>query len=211
MQKNLAEVKSILAQGSLCGRSIVSYLKEQGYSEIALFFETDVKERFKLALSSGNLQVAFNAAKELQDKDLFITLAQAALNLGNFEIPEKCYQIQREFDKLNFFYASTGQNDKMQKMQMVAQNVANPMLKFNTSIFCGNVEERVRTLVEAGQLPLAYMAARAHGLTEMTEFLEQELQDSTEFDHCQIMDEAAQYETRAKALMPLRPLKTAAD
>lgn len=55
------------------------------------------------------------------------------------------------------------------------------------------------------------MAARAHGLTEMTEFLEQELQDSTEFDHCQIMDEAAQYETRAKALMPLRPLKTAAD
>lgn len=65
MQKNLAEVKNILAKGSLCGRSIVSYLKEQGYSEIALFFETDVKERFKLALSSGNLQVAFNAANEL--------------------------------------------------------------------------------------------------------------------------------------------------
>jgi len=37
--------------------------------------------------------VAFNAAKELQDKELFLALARAALNLGNFEIPEKCYQL----------------------------------------------------------------------------------------------------------------------
>jgi coatomer subunit alpha len=38
-QNNLAEVKEILSQGNLCGHSIVSYLKEQGHSEIALFFE----------------------------------------------------------------------------------------------------------------------------------------------------------------------------
>lgn len=54
-QKNLAEVKEILSRGQLCGRSIVSYLKEQGYSEIALFFEKDIRQRFSLALSSGNL------------------------------------------------------------------------------------------------------------------------------------------------------------
>ncbi len=38
-QKNLAEVKEILSTGNLCGHSIVGYLKEQGHSEIALFFE----------------------------------------------------------------------------------------------------------------------------------------------------------------------------
>ena len=42
-QKNLNEVKEILSQGNLCGHSIVSYLKEQGHSEIALFFESDLK------------------------------------------------------------------------------------------------------------------------------------------------------------------------
>jgi hypothetical protein len=41
---------------------LIAYLKEQGYSEIALFFEKDIKERFKLALQSGNIQVAFEAA-----------------------------------------------------------------------------------------------------------------------------------------------------
>jgi hypothetical protein len=48
-------VKEILSQGNLCGHSIVSYLKEQGHSEIALFFESDLKQRFNLALASGNI------------------------------------------------------------------------------------------------------------------------------------------------------------
>jgi coatomer protein complex subunit alpha (xenin) len=54
-RKNLQEVKEILSQGQLCGRSLIAYLKEQGYTEIALFFEKDIKERFKLALQSGNI------------------------------------------------------------------------------------------------------------------------------------------------------------
>jgi len=88
---NLQEVKDILSKGTLCGRSIVSYLKEQGYSEIALFFEKDIRQRFNLALSSGNLAVAFEAAKEIQEKELFLKLAVTAINLGNSEIPEKCF------------------------------------------------------------------------------------------------------------------------
>jgi coatomer subunit alpha len=114
--RNLQEVKDILYKGQLCGRSIVYYLKEQGYSEIALFFEQDVRQRFDLALSCGNLQVGLETAKQLKEKDLFLKLAQTALALGNYEIPEKCYQLNREFDKLNFFYATTGSQDKLHKM-----------------------------------------------------------------------------------------------
>jgi coatomer protein complex subunit alpha (xenin) len=134
----------------LCGRSIVCYLKDQGYSEIALFFEKDLKQRFNLALSSGNLQVAFEAARELNEKELFMRLSATAISLGNYEIPEKCFQINREFDKLNFFYATTGTVSKLFRMQTVAENLKEPMLRFNTSIMTGNVEERVRTLLEAG-------------------------------------------------------------
>jgi len=87
----LAEVKEILSQGNLCGHSIVSYLKDQGHSEIALFFESDLKQRFNLAIASGNIHVAFDAAKELKEKDNFLKLAQTALMLGQYEITEKCY------------------------------------------------------------------------------------------------------------------------
>ena len=94
-KKNLIEVKEILGQGTLCGNSIVSYLKDQGHSEIALFFEQDLKQRFSLAIACGNLQVAFDSAKDLNDKECFNKLAQTAMALGNYEITEKCYQITR--------------------------------------------------------------------------------------------------------------------
>jgi coatomer protein complex subunit alpha (xenin) len=108
LQKNLAEVKEILSTGNLCGHSIVGYLKEQGHAEIALFFEKDLRQRFNLALASGNIHVAFEAAKEIKEKDNFMRLAQTAILLGNLEITEKCYQFVRSLDKLNFFYAATG-------------------------------------------------------------------------------------------------------
>ena len=50
-----------------------------------------MKQRFNLAIASGNIHVAFDAAKELKEKDNFIKLAQTALILGNYEITEKCY------------------------------------------------------------------------------------------------------------------------
>ena len=56
------------------------------------------------------------------------------------------------------------------------------MLRFNCSLLTGDVEERVKTLVEAGQLPLAYMTARAHNLTDMVEYIEAEMMQSDEYD-----------------------------
>jgi hypothetical protein len=56
------------------------------------------------------------------------------------------------------------------------------MLRYNTSVLTANIEERVKTLVEAGQLPLAYMTARAHNLTDMVEYIESEMTESEEYD-----------------------------
>lgn len=82
-------MKEILSKGDLQGNSIVNYLKQQGHSEIALFFEKDLKQRFSLAVSCGNLTVALEAAKELKDKECFQKLTQTAMALGNNEIAEK--------------------------------------------------------------------------------------------------------------------------
>lgn len=53
----------------------MAYLKDQGHSEIALFFERDLKSRLNLALASGNLPIALEAAKELKEKDAFTRVA----------------------------------------------------------------------------------------------------------------------------------------
>ena len=39
-------------------------------------------------------------------------------------------------------------------------------LRFNTSVYIGDIQERVKVLAETGQIPLAYLMAKAHGLKE---------------------------------------------
>lgn len=111
-----------------------------------------------------------------------------------------------QFDKLNFFWAATGSFGKLQKMQQVAAAQDDPALSFNTSLLTGNVQERVKTLAKSGQLPLAYMAAKTHGLHEMAEKIEEELGNDPQFDHIAILDEVNKYEGRGQSLVPLRPL-----
>ena len=60
--------------------------------------------------------------------------------------------------------------------------------------------------METGQLPLAYMTARAHNLSDMVEYIESEIMDSEEHDFATIADETEKYLARSKALVPLRPL-----
>ena len=102
-------------------------------------------------MASGNIQVALDAALELKDPQLLDRLSQTAVSLGNYQITERCHRENRQFDKLNFFYAVTGSTQRLQKMQdMVVPNIGDPMLKYNTSVLTGNVEERIKTLMENG-------------------------------------------------------------
>lgn len=134
--------------------------------------------------------MAFDAAKELNEKECFIKLAQTAMALGNYEITEKCYQLTRSFDKLNFFYAATGSLGKLQKMQAVASNIGDPVLRFNSATLTANVAEKVKVLAENGQVPLAFITARSHGLEEFAKTLETTLIESEEYDHERIFREA---------------------
>ena len=63
-------------------------------------------------------------------------------------------------------------------MAGVAASVNDPTLCYNTALLNSDFEERVRTLMENGQLPLAYLTARAHNLTDSVEYIESEIMDS---------------------------------
>jgi hypothetical protein len=53
----------------------------------------------------------------LKEPELFVRLAQTAVTLGNYDITEKCFWQVRAYDKLNFFYATTGSWQKMLQMR----------------------------------------------------------------------------------------------
>ena len=81
----------------------------------------------------------------------------------------------QDMERLSFLYLITGNIDKLRKMLKIAEMRSDVMARFHNSLYLGEVPERVRLLQEAGQLPLAYMAALTHGLTETAESLAAQL------------------------------------
>lgn len=79
INRKYEEVLHMVRNARLVGQSIIAYLQQKGYPEVALHFVKDEKTRFGLALECGNIEVALEAAKALDDKECWERLAQSAL------------------------------------------------------------------------------------------------------------------------------------
>jgi coatomer protein complex subunit alpha (xenin) len=158
----------------LVGQSIIAYLKEKGYPEVALHFVKDEKTRFALALDCGNIEVALEAAKALDDKTCWEKLGEAALQQGNVEVVELCYQRTNALDKLTFLYLINGNHEKLKKMMKIFSVRNDISSNFQAALYLGDVEERVNILKSCGQKSLAYLTAASHGLTEEAEGMKEQ-------------------------------------
>lgn len=159
----------IIKTSSLVGQSIISYLQKKGYPEIALQFVQDPQTRFDLALECGNLEVAVEMARELDRPNYWSRLSAEALAHGNHQTVEMTYQKQRNFDKLSFLYLTTGDQEKLSRMAKIAEHRGDFTSRFQNAIYRGDVEDRIQMFKEVDQYPLAYLAAKANGLTEEAE------------------------------------------
>ncbi|WAR05102.1 COPA-like protein, partial [Mya arenaria] len=135
----------------LVGQSIISYLQKKGYPEVALHFVKDEKTRFGLALECGNLEIALEAARALDDPACWEKLGEAALLQGNHQIVEMAYQRTKNFDKLSFLYLITGNLEKLRKMTKIAEIRKDTSGHFQNALFLGDVQERVKILSNCGQ------------------------------------------------------------
>lgn len=167
-KRDYSSMLEIIKNSSLVGQSIISYLQKKGYPEIALQFVQDTQTRFELAIECGNLDIATEMAKELGETrpKIWTRLGAEALAHGNHQTVEFCYQKQRNFDKLSFLYLCTGDEEKLSRMAKIAEHRGDFVSRFQNSLYLGDVENRIQMFKEIDLYPLAYMTAKAHGLTE---------------------------------------------
>ncbi|KAK7944327.1 hypothetical protein WMY93_000055 [Mugilogobius chulae] len=157
------EVLHMVRNAKLVGQSIIAYLQKKGYPEVALHFVKDEKTRFSLALECGNIEVALEAAKALDDRSCWERLGEAALLQGHHQ----------NFDKLTFLYLITGNLSKLRKMMKIAEIRKDMSGHYQAALYLGDVSERVRILKNCGQKSLAYLTAATHGLDEEAEALKE--------------------------------------
>ena len=174
------EVLNMVRTAKLVGQSIIAYLQKKGYPEVALHFVKDEKTRFALALECGNIEVALAAARTLDDKQCWERLGEVALLQGNHQVVEMAYQRTKNFDKLAFLYLVTGNLEKLKKMMKIAEIRKDTSAQYQTALFLGDVEERVKILKNCNQPSLAYLTATTYGLDEEAESLKSLLPEGKE-------------------------------
>ncbi|ONK74118.1 uncharacterized protein A4U43_C03F2960 [Asparagus officinalis] len=99
-----------------------------------------------------------------------------ALRQGNTSIVEYAYQKINNFERLSFLYLITGNKDKLPKMLRIADMKIDVVGPFHNAMYLPAVEECVKILENAGDLPLAYFTASTHGLIEVADRLAAELE-----------------------------------
>ncbi|XP_044734927.1 coatomer subunit alpha [Chrysoperla carnea] len=171
INRKYEDVLHMVRNARLVGQSIIAYLQKKGYPEVALHFVKDDKTRFGLALECGNIEVALESARQLDDKQCWDLLAQTALMQGNHQVVEMCYQRTKNFDKLSFLYFITGNLDKLRKMMKIAEIRKDSSAQYQSALLLGDVAERVKILKNSGQESLAYLTAATHGFNEIAEEL----------------------------------------
>lgn len=161
--KNFPEVLRIIKNSNLVGQNIISYLQKSGYPEIALQFVQDPQTRFDLALEYGNLDVALEEAKKLNNDVVWSKLSKEALLQGDTSLVEMIYQTQKAFDKLSFLYLITGDYVKLSKMQEISQNRGDYASLIANTFYSNSTLLRANVFSQIGSLPLAYAVAKANG------------------------------------------------
>merc|ERR1719253_2316475 len=174
-QQRLDDVKTLLKSARLCGHVVIGYLKKRGHPEVALHFVEDPATRFNLALEYGHIQEAMPAAQSLDDKTTWARLGREALRQGNQQVVEQVYQKTKNLEGLSFLYLLTGNTGKLGKMLKIAERRNDVMSRYHNALLVGDVAERVKVLAEMGQVALAALTARTHGLEELAVTLEESL------------------------------------
>ncbi|XP_011135745.1 coatomer subunit alpha [Harpegnathos saltator] len=165
INRKYEEVLHMVRTANLVGQSIIAYLQQKGYPEVALHFVKDEKTRFGLALECGNIEVALEAARSLDQKSCWESLAQAALLQGNHQVVEMCYQRTKNFEKLSFLYLITGNLEKLRKMIKIAEIRKDVSGQYQGSLLLGDIYERAKILRNSGQASLAYVTEKIHGIS----------------------------------------------
>lgn len=169
LRKRYDDVKRMISQNRLRGQSIIAYLQKKGFPEVALHFVKDDKTRLALALDSGAIDVALEAAEALGEPEAFQRLSDEALRQGNLEVFELCLQRTKDLDRLAFLYVITGNFEKLSKVGKIAESRGNLAARFQIAMYLGDLEGRLAVLKDCGQTSLAKVTAKYHGMSDELE------------------------------------------
>ena len=174
LNKNYENIVKMLKAGNVYGNKTVESIQNAGFPDLSMKFVVDPKQKFNLALKSGKLDEAKEAAEKLKEKVYFDKLAEKAMIMGKLDIAEFCYVKSQNIDKLIFFYTITGRQDKLKKVTLALKQTGDNSRRFLNAIYTCNNEEKINVLKETGHSSLALLVAKLNNRNDLIDKINDE-------------------------------------
>lgn len=172
-QNAYREVIEILSRGKLKGQALVGYLHKHKHSEVALQFVKDPLTRFYLALECGVIDIAREMAEELDDLTTWMRLAETAIQFGDIQLSQLASTKAQNYRHTAFLSLITGNTSAMGHLLDVSPD---EHFKMEYGLYLDDARERIRLLVDAGQLALAYLTAKSYGVDDLVNVISESLE-----------------------------------
>jgi coatomer protein complex subunit alpha (xenin) len=110
LDKDWETVHKLIRDMPRKGKTFIGYLIDKDYSSIALEMVDDKKEKFSLAINSGQFQLAYDICNELNLPEFWQILGEEALKQGIYNVVDVAYQKLQKYEKMSFIFLAQGKN-----------------------------------------------------------------------------------------------------
>ncbi|VDK81392.1 unnamed protein product [Litomosoides sigmodontis] len=141
---------------------VAHFLEKQGFKKQALVVSQDPDHRFELALSLGDLKLAYDLAVTADSEEKWRQLSQAATLKSELMLAGECLGRARDYGGLLLLATSAGSAALLSKLASDAQLSAQHNSSFLSYLLLGDLDRCLEILVASDRLPEATFFARTY-------------------------------------------------
>ncbi|KAL7079143.1 hypothetical protein ACQ4LE_001016 [Meloidogyne hapla] len=146
---------------------VAQFLEKQGFKKQALAVSKDPQHRFELALSLGDLNVAYELAQQSDSEEKWKQLAHAATIRSELRLAGECLAKARDFGGLLLLASCSGSNKLMSQLAKESYNNNQHNVSFLSSYLLGDLQQCLEILIENGRIPEATFFAHTYAPSQV--------------------------------------------
>ncbi|VDK41713.1 unnamed protein product [Anisakis simplex] len=141
---------------------VAHFLEKQGFKKQALAVSQDAEHRFELALSLGELKLAYELAIVADSEEKWSQLSQAATLKSELMLAAQCLARARDFGGLLLLATSAGSAPLLSKLADDSLSQSKNNVAFLSYFLLGDVNKCLDVLISTQRLPEAAFFARTY-------------------------------------------------
>jgi len=141
---------------------VAHFLEKQGFKKQALSVSSDPEHKFDLAVQLGDLDTAYELARESASEQKWKQLAELATSRAKFDLAQQCLHEANDHGGLLLLATAAGNADMVEKLAASSTDGGKNNVAFLSYFMLGQLEKCLEVLISTNRVPEAAFFARTY-------------------------------------------------